>query len=108
MKPKPKKVGPDPSLLSAFYGAVNIYVLIDCTYNGYFPPVSAGGGGGGGVLGGLLGGGGGYGGYEDPYLHVNKRELVGGALLLGAGIIKGVIATSVFNSLSSNVQESIL
>ena len=37
---------------------------------------------------------------EDPFLHVNKRELIGGALLLGAGVIKGVIATSLFNSLS--------
>jgi hypothetical protein len=41
-------------------------------------------------------------GYEDPYLHVNKRELVGGALLLGAGIVKGVIATSLINSLSGS------
>jgi hypothetical protein len=31
---------------------------------------------------------------------VNKRELVGGALLLGAGVLKGVIVTSLFNSLS--------
>jgi hypothetical protein len=64
-------------------------------------PISGGSG-----LGGLGGFGGGYG--EDPYLHINKRELVGGALLLGAGIIKGVIATSVFNSLSPNVQVPIL
>ena len=39
---------------------------------------------------------------EDPYLHVNKRELVGGALLLGAGIAKGIIITGLVNSLSSN------
>ena len=46
----------------------------------------------------------GYGGgvfTEDPYLHVNKRELVGGALLLGAGIAKGIIITGLVNSLSS-------
>ena len=36
---------------------------------------------------------------EDPYLHVNKRELLGGALLLGAGIAKGVIVTSLVNSI---------
>ena len=58
--------------------------------------------GGAGGIGGLGGLGGGYG--EDPYLHINKRELVGGALLLGAGIIKGVIATSVFNAVSPNIQ----
>jgi hypothetical protein len=34
-------------------------------------------------------------------LHVNKRELVGGALLLGAGIVKGVIVTSLFNSITN-------
>ena len=68
-----------------------------------FTAVSGYGGAGGvGGLGGLGGLGGGYG--EDPYLHVNKRELVGGALLLGAGIIKGVIATSIFNSISPNIQ----
>jgi len=46
----------------------------------------------------------GYGGgifTEDPYLHVNKRELVGGALLLGAGIAKGIIITGLVNSLTS-------
>jgi len=46
----------------------------------------------------------GYGGgifTEDPYLHVNKHELVGGALLLGAGIAKGIIITGLVNSLSS-------
>jgi len=39
---------------------------------------------------------------EDPYLHVNKRELLGSALLLGAGIAKGVIITGIVNSLSGN------
>ena len=38
---------------------------------------------------------------DDPYLHVNKRELIGGALVLGAGIAKGVILTGLINSLSS-------
>jgi hypothetical protein len=49
----------------------------------------------------------GYGGgifSEDPYLHLNKRELLGGALLLGAGVAKGIVLTGLFNRLSPNIQ----
>jgi hypothetical protein len=35
---------------------------------------------------------------------VNKRELLGGALLLGAGIAKGIIITGLVNSINPNVQ----
>ena len=38
--------------------------------------------------------------YDDPY--VKRKELVKGALLLGTGVIKGALLTTLYNNLQNN------
>ncbi|CAB4063072.1 unnamed protein product [Lepeophtheirus salmonis] len=47
-------------------------------------------------------GGGGY--EEDEYIHLNKKELTRGALLLGAGVLKGIVLTGLINNANNGIQ----
>ena len=40
---------------------------------------------------------------DDEYLHLHKEELARSAVLLGAGIIKGVILTGIINNSDNGV-----
>jgi len=43
--------------------------------------------------------------YDDPY--VKRKELVKGALLLGTGIVKGALLTTLYNNLNNNKKRNI-
>lgn len=38
--------------------------------------------------------------FDDPY--VKRKELVKGALLLGTGVLKGALLTTLYNNLANN------
>merc|ERR1712223_1823799 len=40
---------------------------------------------------------------DDEYIHLNKEEVTRGALLFGAGILKGVIVTGLINSANNGI-----
>jgi hypothetical protein len=40
---------------------------------------------------------------DEEYIHLNKKEFTRGALLFGAGLLKGVIVTGLINSANSGI-----
>ena len=40
---------------------------------------------------------------DDEYVHLNKKEVTKGALLFGAGLLKGVIVTGLINSANNGI-----
>ena len=44
--------------------------------------------------------------YDDPY--VKRKELVKGALLLGTGVLKGALLTTLYNNLNNNNRNIVL
>ena len=39
---------------------------------------------------------------DDEYIHLNKEEVTRGALLFGAGILKGALITTLINNAANN------
>ena len=40
---------------------------------------------------------------DDEYIHLNKKEVTKGALLFGAGLLKGVIVTGLINNANNGI-----
>ena len=40
---------------------------------------------------------------DDEYIHLNKKEVTRGALLFGAGLLKGVIVTGLINNANNGI-----
>ena len=40
---------------------------------------------------------------DEDYIHLNKKDVTRGALLFGAGLLKGVIVTGLINSANNGI-----
>ena len=40
---------------------------------------------------------------DEEYIHLNKKDVTRGALLFGAGLLKGVIVTGLINSANNGI-----